>query len=106
MAVTFVGERDVELLQAIEAAVGVKMTAYEGIVDDEVLTSMNKINMARRTANLKLLESSFVERQQERKQRSRASRGLPDPAAAKAAVVAGKEKRSRAAKKSRATHRE
>lgn len=49
LAVTLVGERDVALLQAIEAHVNVKMKAYEAVEEEVVLKSMNKINTARRT---------------------------------------------------------
>lgn len=49
LAVTLVGERDVALLQAIEAHVNVKMKEYEAVEEEVVLKSMNKINTARRT---------------------------------------------------------
>lgn len=55
LAITLVGERDVELLQAIESFVNVKMTAFEGIDEEEVLKSMNRINMARRAGMLRVV---------------------------------------------------
>lgn len=48
LAVTLVGERDIQLLQAIEAFVKVTMKAYDDIDEEDILKSMNKINMARR----------------------------------------------------------
>ncbi|EDQ87002.1 uncharacterized protein MONBRDRAFT_35244 [Monosiga brevicollis MX1] len=67
MAITLMDERDIELLQAIEEHINVKLTAYDDIKDEEIVQSMNKINIARRAAELQLLESGFDERLQARK---------------------------------------
>eukprot|EP00039_Didymoeca_costata_P002393 m.59865 g.59865 ORF g.59865 m.59865 type:complete len:462 (-) comp11278_c0_seq1:13-1398(-) len=68
-AVTLVSERDVALLQAVEAKTGVKMSGYHGLAEKDVLKTLNKINIARRKAALQLLESGFLEKRKKRKQR-------------------------------------
>ena len=55
------GERDVALLQAIEAHVNVKMKAYEAVEEEVVLKSMNKINTARRTGMCVKSENGGIE---------------------------------------------
>jgi ATP-dependent RNA helicase DDX49/DBP8 len=62
LAITCVSERDIELVQAIEARTGVQMTAFPAVNEDEVLASLNKVNLARRAANLHLIETNFDER--------------------------------------------
>lgn len=71
-AVTLVSERDVDLVHAIEARVHVKMEAYEGVSEEEVLQSMSKTNIARREASLKLIESGFGERKERLRAKKRA----------------------------------
>ncbi len=71
LAVTCVTERDIDLVQAIEARTGVTMDQFPGVVEDEVLSSLNKVNTARRAANLKLVESNFDERDQRHRKHPR-----------------------------------
>eukprot|EP00730_Choanoeca_flexa_P006159 TRINITY_DN12096_c0_g4_i1.p1 TRINITY_DN12096_c0_g4~~TRINITY_DN12096_c0_g4_i1.p1 ORF type:complete len:470 (+),score=141.31 TRINITY_DN12096_c0_g4_i1:52-1461(+) len=74
LAVTMVGESDVELIQAIEEHIGKKLTEYKGIEEEEVVQSMNKINLARRAAQLNLIETGFEERLEAKKERALAKR--------------------------------
>jgi ATP-dependent RNA helicase DDX49/DBP8 len=76
-AITFVSERDVALLQAIEKKIGIKMPAVELPAEEEVLRAMGKVNSARRAANLHLTESEFGERKKKRQH----MQGLRDAAA-------------------------
>ncbi len=62
LAITCISERDIELVQAIEARTGVKMSEFPALVEEEVLASLNKVNLARRAANLRLEETNFDER--------------------------------------------
>ncbi len=64
-------ERDLDLVQAIEARTGVTMDQFPGMVEDEVLSSLNKVNTARRAANLKLVETNFDERDQRHRKHPR-----------------------------------
>lgn len=49
LALTLVGERDVALLQAVEERINVRMKAFDGLEEEAILKTMNKINTARRT---------------------------------------------------------
>lgn len=53
----------------MEKAVGVTMTAFEGLREDTVLKWLNKVNVARRVANVQLEEINFGEKQRERNER-------------------------------------
>eukprot|EP00040_Diaphanoeca_grandis_P016395 m.84602 g.84602 ORF g.84602 m.84602 type:complete len:550 (+) comp25772_c0_seq4:193-1842(+) len=66
-SVTLMSEHDVDLLHAVEERVGIKMAAFDGLKEDDVLRMLSKVNVARRAVNLKLLEQNFGHRKQKRK---------------------------------------
>ena len=74
IAITLVSQYDVELIQAIEAYVEKKLDLLEGIDEEKVLLLMKKVSTAQRIVRIKLSESDFDERADERKQRRRAQR--------------------------------
>ena len=65
-AITLASQYDVEVLLAIEAAIGRKMDAYEP-EESDVLESLQEVATARRTAVLELTENGFLEREKERR---------------------------------------
>jgi ATP-dependent RNA helicase DDX49/DBP8 len=69
-AVTLMSERDVTLIHAIEAKVGTTLAAYEGLNEDEVLRTLNSVNVARRAVNARLIETDFGVRKAKQKLRA------------------------------------
>ena len=61
-AITLVGERDIDLIHAIETRVGIKLTLCEDVTEKVVLSSLSEITMARRAAALYLIEQDFDEK--------------------------------------------
>jgi ATP-dependent RNA helicase DDX49/DBP8 len=72
-AVTLVSQYDVEVLLAIEGAIGRKMVALEPD-EDEVLASLHEVASARRAALLELTESGFLEKEKQRRAERKAER--------------------------------
>ena len=69
-ALTLVSQYDVEVLLAIEAAIGRKMEALDGQVHEaDVLAGLNEVASARRTALLELTDNGFLDKEKERKQK-------------------------------------
>ena len=73
-AVTIVSQYDVEVLLAIEESVGRKMEALYDVEEGEVLSALNEVASARRTAVLELTENGFLEREKDRKQKRKDER--------------------------------
>lgn len=74
-AITLASQYDVEVLLAIEAAIGRKMVANEPNEAD-VLDSLPEVATARRTAVLELTENGFLEREKERRAERKEARQL------------------------------
>jgi hypothetical protein len=51
------------------AQVGTRMGQYEGLDEDEVIKSLSKVNVARRTVNQKLIEMDFGVKKKKRRAR-------------------------------------
>lgn len=67
LAVTCVSEADIELVHAIEQRTGVKMVEFPDLSETIILQSLNKVNIARQAANIRLAEVNFDERDQSRR---------------------------------------
>ncbi|CAO1631179.1 unnamed protein product [Parajaminaea phylloscopi] len=78
-AVSFVGERDVELFRSIEAKIGLEMTELQ-CPEERVLEKLNRVATAKRVANMELADGAFGERAQRNKDKN-ASRSKPSSAA-------------------------
>eukprot|EP00051_Salpingoeca_urceolata_P011663 m.144859 g.144859 ORF g.144859 m.144859 type:complete len:572 (-) comp17206_c1_seq4:55-1770(-) len=91
-AVTLVSERDIDLVHAVEEVVGVKMQLFEELKEKDVLDSLNEVNIARRTANMQLMEANFGERR-------RIHRAKQQVLAAEVARASGKSKGKKSSKK-------
>ena len=73
-ALTIVSQYDVEVLLAIEAHIGRKLTSLDNVEESEVLSALNEVASARRTAVLELTENGFLEREKERKKKRKDER--------------------------------
>jgi len=73
-ALTIVSQYDVEVLLAIEAHIGRKLASLDNVEESEVLSALNEVASARRTAVLELTENGFLEREKERKKRRKEDR--------------------------------
>lgn len=58
-AVTFVGERDVDLVHAIEHRTGSKMEEYTLVSEDRVLENLNRVSSAVREAVINMTDEGF-----------------------------------------------
>ena len=72
-AVSLVSQYDVEVLLAIETAIGRKMDCLEPN-EEEVLDRLHEVASARRAALLELTENGFLEREKERRAERKAMR--------------------------------
>ncbi|PWN41294.1 DEAD-domain-containing protein [Ceraceosorus guamensis] len=68
-AVSFVGERDVELLKGIEQNIHVEMTEHS-MPEEKVLERLNAVSTAKRIANLELHDTKFGARQEHNKKKA------------------------------------
>ncbi|EIM22525.1 DEAD-domain-containing protein [Wallemia mellicola CBS 633.66] len=73
VSVSFVAERDVDLVEAIEKHTGVTMEEHS-MNENKVLENMNKVFTARRVANLALHDSKFGEKQKINKAKNKKRR--------------------------------
>lgn len=73
-ALTLIGERDVELVHAIEARTGAAMTLCTTVDEKNVLAAMTEVAMARRAASLQMIEQGFDEAAKARPKAPRAKR--------------------------------
>lgn len=69
-AVSFVGERDVDLFKGIEEKVGVEMRELP-CPEERVLEKLNKVASAKRVANMELADGNFGERAERNKVKAR-----------------------------------
>ncbi|KAN0061005.1 putative RNA helicase [Thecaphora frezii] len=69
-AVSFITERDIDVVQAIEAKINVKLTELEGMDEEEVLQHLNKVATAKRVATMALHHDRFGERQERNKKKA------------------------------------
>lgn len=111
VAITLISQYDVKLVQSIEEYVGKKLEELEGIDEEKVLALMRKVSTAQRIVRIKISESDFDERVEERKKRRRTQRERSAlharaPTAEEAAELAQKKKDAAHAKKKRKFHRE
>ena len=72
-AVALVSQYDVEVLLAIESAIGRKLTALE-LDEEAVLSRLHEVASARRAALLELTDNGFLEKEKERRAERKAQR--------------------------------
>ena len=58
LSLSFVTERDIAIVQSIEAKTGKKMAEFD-VSENKVLELLNEVNVAKRTATMKLHDSQF-----------------------------------------------
>ncbi|KDN43905.1 DEAD-domain-containing protein [Tilletiaria anomala UBC 951] len=97
-AVSFVTERDVELIQSIEAKIGVQLKELKGYTDtagtqgrkkvgeERILEKLNKVMTAKRTAKLEMQDEKFGETRERNKRKAELA----------AAAASGNKKRKKA----------
>lgn len=87
-AVSFITERDIDVIHSIENKINTKLTQLEGLEDeDRILEKLNTVATAKRVATMALHDSQFGERQQ-RNQQKQAARLKAEKRAAKKAKSA------------------
>ena len=69
-AVSFITERDVDVIQAIEAKINVKLTELEGLDEEKVLEKLSAVSTAKRVATMALHDEKFGERQERNKKKA------------------------------------
>ncbi|ORX81507.1 DEAD-domain-containing protein [Anaeromyces robustus] len=62
ISLSLITEHDIELIQNIESLTKKKLIEYEGINENEVLKIMDKVNLAKRVANMHLIDTNFGEK--------------------------------------------
>ena len=77
-AVTLVTPSDVNLIKAIEDMIGVQMTEYEGLKDDEVADIHVQVSVTKREQDIKLSEMDYDEKKNINKRKKLIMKGL-DP---------------------------
>ncbi|KAL5543721.1 hypothetical protein UlMin_007505 [Ulmus minor] len=80
LAVSFVSQYDIELIQEIEAVIGKQLESFE-CKENEVLSDIKRVYSARRVALMKMRDDGFEERAQDRKKQNMktlAEKGLLD----------------------------
>ncbi|GAB0496916.1 hypothetical protein MMPV_008237 [Pyropia vietnamensis] len=75
VAVSFVGERDIALVHAIEAVVGVPLSAAPGFSTEDVLAGMGEVVKARALVKMALADGGVDARLAARAERNRAQKG-------------------------------
>ncbi|TKY89161.1 hypothetical protein EX895_001692 [Sporisorium graminicola] len=72
-AVSFITERDIDVIHSIEDKIGTKLTQLEGLEDeDKILEKLNTVATAKRVATMALHDGQFGERQQRNQQKQQA----------------------------------
>ncbi|SJX61422.1 related to DBP8-ATP-dependent RNA helicase [Sporisorium reilianum f. sp. reilianum] len=72
-AVSFITERDIDVVHSIEDKIGVKLSQLEGMDDeDAILEKLNAVATAKRVATMALHDGQFGERQQRNQQKQQA----------------------------------
>ncbi|KAL6596518.1 DEAD-domain-containing protein [Neocallimastix sp. 'constans'] len=62
ISLSLITEHDIELIQNIESLTKKKLVEYEGVNENEVLKIMDKVNLAKRVANMQLVDTHFGEK--------------------------------------------
>ncbi len=80
-AVSFITERDIDVIHTIEEKINIKLTQLEGLEnEDKILEKLNTVATAKRVATMALHDGGFGERQQRNKEKQlggrRPRRGL------------------------------
>lgn len=101
VAVSFVGERDVALVHAIEAVVGAPLAAAPGFATPDVLAGMGEVVKARALVKMALADGGMDARLAARAERNRAQKGKGGGGAAAAGAPARGGGGGRAAKRTR-----
>ena len=70
LSISFVGERDIELLQSIESKVNCQM-AEHNLPENKVMENLNKVFTARRVASMTLHDNKFGEKQKINKSKNK-----------------------------------
>jgi ATP-dependent RNA helicase DDX49/DBP8 len=84
-AISFITERDIDVVHSIEAKINTKLTELEGIEDeDKILEKLNTVATAKRLATMAMHDAKFGERQQ-RNYEKKLAKEKADKRAAKAA---------------------
>ncbi|ETS62492.1 hypothetical protein PaG_03119 [Moesziomyces aphidis] len=84
-AISFITERDIDVVHSIEAKINTKLTELEGIEDeDKILEKLNTVATAKRVATMAMHDAKFGERQQ-RNYEKKLAKQKADKRAAKAA---------------------
>ncbi|CCF54306.1 hypothetical protein NDA11_000248 [Ustilago hordei] len=69
-AVSFITERDIDVIHTIEEKINTKLTQLEGLEDeDNILEKLNMVATAKRIATMALHDAQFGERQQRNKEK-------------------------------------
>ncbi|KAJ1019457.1 hypothetical protein NDA16_004574 [Ustilago loliicola] len=69
-AVSFITERDIDVIHSIEEKINTKLTQLEGLEDeDKILEKLNTVATAKRVATMALHDGQFGERQQRNKEK-------------------------------------
>lgn len=66
-----ISQYDVELVAAIEAKTGVKLSELPGLVEDTVLALLTRVSTCSRVAKLRMYETGFEDLLAKAKQRKR-----------------------------------
>ncbi|SNX82722.1 related to DBP8 - ATP-dependent RNA helicase [Melanopsichium pennsylvanicum] len=84
-AVSFITERDIDVIHTIEEKINIKLIQLEGLEDeDKILEKLNTVATAKRVATMALHDGQFGERQQ-RNQQKQLARAKAEKKAAKRA---------------------
>lgn len=73
-AVSFVGERDIDLFRSIEAKIGLEITELQ-CPEERVLQKLNRVATAKRVATLEIADGAFGERAQRNKEKNAMAEG-------------------------------
>ena len=68
LSISIVTERDIEIVQTIEAKIGKQMQEY-GVPENPVLEMLDDVNVAKRAASMELFEKDFGAKEKIRKEK-------------------------------------
>jgi ATP-dependent RNA helicase DDX49/DBP8 len=74
-ALALVTQYDVDMVHGIEDYMGLRLQASTQVSEDDVVALLNVVSKATRLAQMKLLESGFDERYQDRRAKRRSNKG-------------------------------
>jgi ATP-dependent RNA helicase DDX49/DBP8 len=78
IALTFVSEYDIELIQSIEKKIRKQLSEYEGLEEHHILTHLNAVTSARRVARMNMMYRQFGKRQLIHRQKKLYQENLED----------------------------